>query len=137
MLAYDISFEDSICMSILSPEIIRALDEVYGPVQAEFTLTQIPAGHAPVEIKEAWIGLPLPVREHNLGTLALGTISFHDHLSRTEVTNDEPVPITGIEAVDTLQQSNKLEAARFWMPYAAGLFTFRTHEGELAPIRKS
>lgn len=123
-------------MSTLSPEITRALDEVYGPIQAEFTLTQIPAGAAPDYIKEQWIGVPLPVRELNLGMLALGTISFHDYLSETETTNSEPIPIVGIEAVDALQQADQLEAVRFWAPYAAGLFTFRAYEGDLASLKE-
>ncbi len=124
-------------MSNLPPEITRALDEVYGPIQAEFTLTQTPAGAAPDYIKEQWIGIPLPVREHNLGLLALGTISFHDYLSQTEAINDEPVPIAGIEAVNALQEAKMLDAARFWTPYAAGLFTFRAYEGDLAPLKES
>lgn len=121
-------------MSELSPEIKAALDDTYGPVLAEFTLNQTPQGGAPVEIREQWIGIPLPVRERNLARLALGSIECFDFLTFSTKQNDNPVSIAGIEAVDALVVAERFEAANFWLTYQAGLFTFRVYEGELKSL---
>lgn len=121
-------------MSGLSPEIRAALDNVYGPVLAEFTLDQAPQGGAPIEIREQWIGITLPVRERNLARLAFGSIKYFDYLTFNTTQNDDPVSIAGIEAVDALVVAERFEAADFWLPYQAGLFTFRGHEGELKSL---
>jgi len=121
-------------MSELSPEIKAALDDVYGPVRAGFTLDQAPQGGAPMEIRKQWIGVTLPVREKNLARLALGSAEYFDYLTFNTAQNDDPVSIAGIEAVDALVVAERFEAADFWLPYQAGLFTFRGHEGELKSL---
>ncbi len=118
-------------MTNLSPRIRSYLDTEYGPVQATFNIDKIPEVGAPDAIKEQWLGIPLPVRERNLGELALGATKYHDLLTASEKQNDEPVPIVGLEAVDALVTADRLDAVRFWLPHQMGLFTFRASEGQL------
>jgi len=123
-------------MSELAPEIKQALDSAYGPILAQFTLQQAPQGGAPEYIKDQWIGVALPVREQSLAQLALGATQYFDYFSFNQKKNEEPVSIVGIEAVNALEDAEKFEAAEFWMPYMAGLFTFRGYEGELESLDK-
>ncbi len=118
-------------MPKLSAEILGPLEEVYGPIVINFALTQVPAGGAPDYIKEQWIGASLPVREANLGRLAS---RYFDLLSGEFKENDEPVPITGIEAIHALEEAGKYQAAEFWYPYQFGAFIFRSNEGEFQAL---
>ena len=121
-------------MSELSPEIKQALTQTYGPVLARFTLKQVPQGGAPDFIKEQWLGVTLPIREQSLAQLAIGAVRYFDFLSFNQMQNDDPLSVAGIEAVHALEEAEKFEAAAFWLPYQAGLFTFRGYEGELVAL---
>ncbi len=121
-------------MSELSPETKQVLDDTYGPVLAQFTLSRVPQGGAPEHIKEQWIGVPLPVRQQSLAQLAFGAVEYFDYLSFNQRQNEDPVSVAGIEAVHALEEAEKFEAVEFWLPYMAGLFTFRGYEGELESL---
>lgn len=118
-------------MSSLPKEVLMTLENTYGPVVINFALTQMPQGHAPAHIKEQWLGVPLPVRQDNLGGLAT---RYYDLLSGSYKDNDDPISVAGIEAVHALQEADHLAAAEFWTPYQLGLFTFRAYEGEFQAL---
>jgi hypothetical protein len=111
---------------------IRILHEQYGPVAAHFTLTQVPQSAAPEEIRQQWIDVPLPVRQAQIGRLA---VSVLDVLSGEVHDIDEPIGVVGLEAVHALWVAGKKEAAEYWTPYQLGLFVFRTYEGRLEPLK--
>ncbi|MDB5184203.1 MAG: hypothetical protein JWN38_11 [Candidatus Saccharibacteria bacterium] len=124
---------------MLAPELDRAIEAAYGPVEALFTIIKTPEGAAPEAIKEQWIGIELPIRTTNVthfmfGYLARGIGPLHDY--RDALTGepsyvDWPISAYGLEAVDKLREAGRDEAADFWTPYAAGLFVFRHYEGTL------
>lgn len=120
-------------MSKLPEHILSSLEDIYGPITLNFILTQTPQGGAPDHIKEQWIGVKLPVREQNLGRLAT---RYMDLLSGEFKENDEPIPVAGIEAVRALEEAGKDEAARFWVPYQMGMFTFRAFEGKFEALEQ-
>ena len=116
----------------LPAEVLEGLDEVYVPIVIDFTITQVPEGGAPEEIRREWVGLSLPVREQN--ALGLGPRYF-DLLTGQMRDNPSSVGISGIEAVDALYRAGKIEASNFWYPYHLGLFTFRAYEGRFDHLR--
>lgn len=118
-------------MSTLPHALQMPLENIYGPVVINFALTQLPAGHAPVHIKEQWLDLPLPVRRSNLGGLAT---RYYDLLSGDYKDNESPVSIAGVEAVHALAEAGRDAAAEYWEPYQLGLFTFRAYEGEFREL---
>ena len=121
-------------MRDLPPDISRELTALYGRVLATFTLNQVPASAAPMSIREQWVGITLPVREHALAQLAFGQIKYFDFLSFNERSNPDPVSISGYEAVDALDEAGRDEAVDFWIPYSEGEFTFRGYEGKLISL---
>lgn len=124
---------------MLPPDVTRAIEATYGPVQATFTVTRTPEGTAPDEIKRQWVGIELPIRAVNVSRFLLGHLgkyflpeySHKDDLSGKIVYNDWPVSVYGMEAVDKLQEAGLTEAVEFWTPYEHGLLTFRHYEGRL------
>lgn len=122
-------------MSELPFDLNKTITSMYGEVGAYFTITEIPAGGAPLVIKEQWVGLTLPVRIANVGRQALGyEVRVYDIITKQVRENNEPVPVTGLEALHVLDSAGKQEAVDFWLPYGLALFTFRAHEGLLAPV---
>lgn len=121
-------------MAALPQEIEAALTEVYGPVKAEFIITQTPKGGAPEDIKEQWVGVSLPVRAAHLGQTALAPTRNFDCLTQQITKNDDPVAITGIDAVHALAEAGKESAARFWDSMQMAKFIFQAHEGTLQPL---
>ncbi|MFZ1484263.1 MAG: hypothetical protein WAS36_04605 [Candidatus Saccharimonadales bacterium] len=111
---------------------LERLDQLYGPVIVDFTVTEVPEGAAPLHIKEQWLGVKLPVRESNLGRLAT---RYLDLLSGEFRENPYPVPIEGVEAVSALEDAGRLDASAHWTPYSDGLFTFRAYEGVFTAVR--
>lgn len=118
-------------MTNLSPRIRSYLDTEYGPVIANFTLDKKPEVVAPLRIREQWLGIPLPVREKNLGKIALSACKNLDLPTSLYLLTDEPVSIVGLEAVDALVEANRLDAVRYWLPHHMEIFTFRTTEGHI------
>jgi hypothetical protein len=121
-------------MAELPAKIEQSLSEVYGLVGAHFTITDVPQGGAPHEIKEQWVGVTLPVRAAHLGRAALAPRRSFEILTQQIVENDDPVSVTGLEAVHGLREAGREEAADFWAQYQLALFTFRAHEGLLVPV---
>ena len=118
-------------MPQLPEQIETALTKIYGPIAGQFTVTETPSGGAPEEIKEQWVGVSLPVRTAHIGRAALAPLTSFDSLTCRVVHNDEPVSITGIDAVHALAEAGKDAAAKFWDEYQLGTLIFRAHEGTL------
>ena len=113
-------------MSVLTEQALANIERIYGPIRANFSITQTPQSAAPEYVREQWVGITLPVREKNLGELAT---RYLDLLSGEYKDNDEPVSIVGLEAVSALEDSARYGAANYWQDYRGGLFRFRAHEG--------
>ena len=107
------------------------IEKIFGPVVAEFKITQTPQGGAPSEIKNQWIGVTLPVRENNVVRLENGYAEYYDYISDEVKQNDAPVCILAREAIRALIKAGKDEAADFWKQYQIDTLVFRSYEGEL------
>jgi len=110
------------------------------PIVASFTVREIPKSdiNVPLEIKKQWLELALPVRQHSLAKLALGELNDFDFSAFNAQRLDVPVSINGTDAVNTLRQAGRTEAAEFWTPYEqpvnvfiTGNLAFRAYEGTL------
>jgi hypothetical protein len=132
----------NIVVPMLSPEISTVLEKMYGPIDDRFTITQLPEGNAPENIREQWLGVSLPVRRIHAVRFMHGYIgrrmlsvaedsSFLDAISgkRPDSYNMFPVEIRGLDAIDSLQEAGKEEAAKFWKPYELAMLAFRHYEG--------
>ena len=82
--------------------------DIFCPPFADFNIESTPLGMAPDRIREAWIGLSLPVRCEAVGGIA----------------------ILGSEAVFTLEQSGKDEAAEWWKNYYRKKYSFISQNRE-------
>lgn len=118
-------------MAGLPEDIESFLDEVYGPVVATFTIEKTPQGGAPEEIRKDWLGIGLPVRAENLSARALAQTIYFDQLRGRTIENDDPVAVTGIDAVHALEQAGRESAAQFWAAAQLASLVFRAHEGKL------
>ena len=132
---------------MLERDVSNALDKMYGPVEVTFTVTQVPRGGAPREIREDWVGAALPVRKLHAARL------FHGYIGRRwfpvpedravdAITGEKPewpvwgnVEIRGYDAIDSLRELGRISAADYWEPYADAMLGFQMSEGNLGPLR--
>lgn len=113
----------------------QLLDKELGPVVCTFTIDQIPAGSAPDWVKREWLRLTFPVREALLSQyVELG--GYTDYLTGHERHNEQPVPVYGQEAIDTLRTAGRTEAADYWAEqgFEFASFVFRSNEGNLVEV---
>jgi hypothetical protein len=108
----------------------QELLHIYGPIVADFEVTQRPQGGAPEYIRDMWIGAVLPVRGNNLGSPFLSKPTL-DILTCKYNTIDDRVPVCGVEAVVALNSLGRVEAVQFFAPVMGGIFSFRGNEGTL------
>jgi hypothetical protein len=91
-------------------------------------IVAVPPGEAPLSVREAWVGLLLPLADDGLGQprkqLTSGVISgprnFFDRFIRLITGKLEPAEgyaVEAIAAVEVLSKDNP-EAARWWMENA-------------------
>ena len=120
-------------------------------VEAHFTITRTPEGEAPQAIREQWIDMRLPIRKLHAGRLMYGYIGRRfmpvpeDHSIVDAISGEPPkshdawgpVEVRGWDAVETLEQAGRRDAAGFWTPHAMGLLAFRLYEGTFSPVKKS
>lgn len=111
-----------------------------GDILYWFRVTTTPEGGAPREVRDAWIGVPLPVR-HALPVEAPASFIGRDVADRSIVRHvADGVAVDRDDAVAALRLFGRDEAAAWWSeqfvrhPLTAAL-GFRRHEGELLPIR--
>jgi hypothetical protein len=103
-----------------------------------FRPTTVPAGGAPLPIRERWVGVPLPVRRPRPveGPESYRASDVID--PRAERLIDDGVAVDPVDAVATLRFFDEPEAADWWeelarrRPLTWGL-VFRRSEGDLMP----
>ena len=125
----------------MKPEIATALDRVYGPVVATFTVIGVPPGGAPHEIRKDWLQAQLPLRALHAQRLYLGYIGrrFHplaEDRAVDALTGENPkwpvwgnVEIRGYDAIESLRAAGKVAAAEFWAPYEEAMLGFDMADG--------
>ena len=126
---------------MLKPEIAAALDYVYGPVVATFTITDVPAGGAPLEIRQEWLETQLPVRALHVLRLNHGYVGrrfnplAEDNAVDT-LTGEKPkwpvwgnVEVRGYDAIESLRAAGRLAAVEFWKPYEEAMLGFDMADG--------
>lgn len=105
---------------------------------AWFVPTEVPLGGAPDEVREQWVGTPLPIRFKNakqLGGLSIG--ANVDSFEPSVRPNAVPVEID--DAILALELSGQDTAAGWWLRFKQDLNTnifantlsFRGEEGEV------
>jgi hypothetical protein len=111
------------------------LDRELGRVVGTFTPNVTPAGAADEHIRQAWVGVALPVREKLFQEHAQGS-TYTDQLSGEHRTNAAPMPVYGYDACMALQNAGKAEAVQYWaeLGWDIGTFMFRSHEGDFEPV---
>lgn len=111
------------------------IEEQLGAVVAHFTLTRVPEGGAPEDIKEEWLGVPLPVRSKALEA-ASGTQVYFDRLTGDLVENPDAIPVQAFDAIVALRTADRTHAARYWASVAPifSELVFRGHEGDLVGV---
>jgi hypothetical protein len=109
-----------------------------------FLPTRTPFGAAPEEIREKWIGVPLPVRESNL-TENLNTLQGYlpgmNIDDPTDVIINEPsetVVVESLDAFKALRAAGQTEAAQWWEQwfwsrhqFMGNSLIFQAEEGQL------
>lgn len=124
------SFEDSI--------IRQHLEEEIGTVVAHFTLTHVPEGTAPDEIREQWLGVALPVRDKMLEKSG-GEQTHSDRQTGLMSQNPDTIRVLAFDAIVALRDAQKTEAARYWARCLLSIeapLEFRGHQGELKNVHK-
>ncbi len=108
-----------------------------GEVVAIFTIEGVPRGGAPVAVKEAWVGVSLPVRSvnHETGMMPGREVAF-DEITQRYNEIDSPVRVYGLDAVMCLDNAGKNVAAQYWLDtgFVFATLVFRADEGKLSPI---
>ena len=128
---------------MLKPEVASALDKAYGPRETLFRITSVPAGGAPAEIRQQWVDLALPVRKLYAARFMFGYIGRRFLPTPEDFSNIDaitgkltetthiwgPVEVRGYDAVDSLENAGRAEAAQFWAPYSEALLSFSLYDG--------
>jgi hypothetical protein len=111
-----------------------------GQIVASFTIQKVPQGGAPDDVKEAWLGVSLPIRSENIpdGKLPNRQVAF-DEITEQYNEINSPVKIYGLDAVMALDQAGKVEAAEYWLNtgFVLATLVFRANEGELNPLTET
>lgn len=102
-----------------------------------FLVSRTPRGGAPLDIREAWIGLALPVRRPRPVEAPVPFVG-RDVDSDARKIIDDGVPVRGDDALMMLELFDRRDALVWWQEYFshAGLhpnLVFRTDEGRLLP----
>lgn len=116
-------------------EVRAEIERQYGPIVAEFEITQKPFGAAPESIRQGWMGVVLPLRSELLEEW--GGVQRYVDVQTGEVReNPEAVPVYGFDAVFALDDAGKKDEAAYWheIGLSYGTFIFRAHEGELRSL---
>lgn len=122
----------------LDPKTARDFDRWFGPVVADFHITQLPRGKAPEYIRQAWLteGLLLPLRQKALANTALMTTIYFDPYHEdqtTETATIDPAEVTTPEAVRALMGVSALQAADYWRGSGWPVLVFQKSEGVIIP----
>ncbi len=126
---------------MLEQAISDALDRTYGPIETTFTVTTVPEGGAPFDIRQDWVGARLPLRKLHAVRLLHGYIGrrFYpvpEDKAVDAITGEQlawpvwgNVEIRGYDAVDSLRDLGRVAAADFWEQYKEAMLSFQMSEG--------
>ena len=91
------------------------------PIEGTFTITDIPAGYPPEEIRQEWVGVELPIRNMD------------------RVSEDSEVEINLVDAILSLLSSGKLNGSDWFMKAGIAFsafgpsWVFQANEGAIEP----
>lgn len=112
--------------------------DMRGEIYYWFVVAQTPQGGAPLEIREQWNGVALPVRRPRPVEAPVPLVGRE--IGRETVRNfiDDGVPVLAADALRALDLFGRHEALAWWREWFAGraispTLAFRTHEGRLVP----
>jgi hypothetical protein len=107
---------------------IREVQGAYGEVDGSFTVTRVPAGGMPEEVRQAWVGLELPLREG----LSPGESGEYVDLIPGEARDSAlKVPVLAIDGLAVLYAHGRTEATEVFAPFIGFPFLFNPDEGEI------
>lgn len=125
------------------PRLAGHLKQQHGEIIANFQVNRVPAGSAPLAIKQAWLheGMLLPVREKPLPGFPyyVGPDALELALEDYE---DKTVTVSGGDAVLALKNAGEDEAVSYWVKrlgknaLISPMF-FHGYEGILTPVEQS
>lgn len=90
---------------------------------AKIKIIEVPPGFVPEHIRKQWIGVEIPLTENPIPE---GQETF-----QVGNQNSGGYQVKGVDAVKALLDSDKQEAANFWIPYSSGNFKFKKEVCEL------
>lgn len=106
------------------------------PIQYWFILKTVPEDSAPEEIKEQWLGVPLPCRRPFIeGSEQFLGFDVGAGLETLKIVEDG-VAIEADDAIIALSLFNKVDAAKWWEDYCGQMgveLVFRVVEGQAIP----
>jgi hypothetical protein len=107
------------------------------PIRWYFVVDQVPAGEAPLEIRQAWVGLVLPLR-HDRPAEAPFPLNSAGVETLQPVHIDDGVVVTLVDAITALSAAGRSGAAAYWevRNAATGVpaLAFRAAEGRILPV---
>ena len=111
-----------------------------GPILYWFRPMTTPFGGAPIEIRNGWVGVPLPVRQPRPAEGPESYIGLDVVDRRIRRPIPDGVAVAPRDAIDALEHFGRLEASSWWRHFvddrpATKSFVFRRAEGELLPPR--
>lgn len=89
---------------------------------AKIKIVATPPGFAPLDIREQWVDIEIP----------LAPIEFSDDsLKRIGDENVGGYQVAALDAIEALEKSGKTEAAKFWKEFKFGNLVFKKEVCEL------
>ncbi len=126
---------------MLEKRISDALDRAYGPIETTFTVTDVPVGGAPLDIRQEWVDVRLPLRKLHAIRLLHGYpgrrfYPVPEDRAVDAITGKKPewpfwgnVEIRGYDAVNSLRELGRVAAADYWEVYNDCMLGFNMNEG--------
>ena len=103
-------------------------------IKSWFWVKSTPEGEAPLNIRNQWIDVPLPLR-YDRPIEAPDPISGRQILTKRELYYSDGVEINRLDAVRILEVLEVEEAAAYWADHASRLLVFDMQCGLLVPSR--
>jgi len=108
------------------------------PIRYYFAVDRLPAGEAPLEVREQWVGLALPVR-HDRYVEGPEPLVGRGVKSFTARHHSDGVIVLSPDAIDALSEAGRSGAAAYWEVHLGRLgfpaLLFNVSEGRLLPVQ--